>query len=67
MPSFEHDVTLTIEFEVFCAKCGAGLCHQSTTGITSGRGRLYVSIEPCDTCIATAHDEGYNDGVKENE
>lgn len=64
MPSF--DTTVEVEFEVFCAKCGAGLCNQSTTGITPGRGQNYVSVEPCDTCLSIAHDEGYNDGVAEN-
>ena len=66
MPSFSVDATVVVDFEVFCAKCGAGLCRYSATGTTSGRGQNYVSVEPCDTCLENARNEGYNDGVNEN-
>ena len=63
MPSFA--ATVEVEFEVFCGRCGVGLCRQSSTGTTAGRGHLYVSVEPCDNCLSTARDEGYNDGFEE--
>lgn len=50
MPSFE--------FEVFCQRCGAGLCNQSSTGNTPGRGMPYVRVEPCEKCLEREYDEG---------
>ena len=53
MPEFEADVTVTatVEFEVFCGRCGAGLCGNSRTGSTARRGRLYVEVDPCEACL----------------
>lgn len=56
MPSFE------VEFEVFCANCGAGLCSISTGGNSSRRNMPFVSVEPCPKCISYAEDKGYDCG-----
>lgn len=45
MPSFELD------FEVFCAECGAGLCNQSDTRTSRQRGTPQVTVEPCKSCV----------------
>lgn len=65
------DVTATVDvdIEVFCGRCGAGLCRQSTAGKTSGRGQPYITVNPCKACLAEAetdaHNEGYDEGYKE--
>ena len=67
MPSFEAEITTTVEvdFEVFCAKCGAGLCGQSTGGNTKGRGYPYVSVGPCERCLEAEYDKGHAIGYEE--
>lgn len=61
MPTFNAEVTATheIEFEVFCARCGAGLCSQSKGGNTPRRGTPYVKVQPCESCM----DESFEKGV----
>ena len=54
MPSFD------VEFEIFCS-CGAGLCNQSST--SPGRRNIpFVTVEPCQQCLADAKDASYNQG-----
>jgi len=67
MPSFEAEITTTVEvdFEVFCAKCGAGLCSQSTGGNTTRRRQPYVSVEPCERCLEAEYDKGHTEGYAE--
>lgn len=60
MPEFE----LTVEFEVFCAKCGEGLCNQSTTGKTLRRSHNYVQVSPCEKCLEDVRDNGYEKGYE---
>lgn len=71
MPEF--DVT----FEVFCRECGNGLCNESVTGRTPGRGELFVRVGLCENCRdrirdeamekgrLAGYDEGYADGFRE--
>jgi hypothetical protein len=56
MPEF------TVDFEVYCSKCGAGLCNQSTTEVRRGYPR--VTVEPCTKCLDDAKNEGYDEGYK---
>ena len=64
MPEFE------VTFEVFCHECGNGLCNESVTGCTPGRGELYVQVTPCPYCMESVRDiafekgreKGWNDG-----
>jgi len=53
---------LPLEFEVFCAKCGAGLCNNCTEGRTPRRNVPYIRIEPCEKCLEKAREEGYTKG-----
>jgi hypothetical protein len=54
MPEF------TVDFEVYCGKCGAGLCKQSNTEVRRGVPR--VTVEPCNNCMSDSRDEGYSEG-----
>ena len=49
-------------FEVYCSECGAGLCRNAAN-------RKYeenvIDISPCEACIKSARDEGYEEGYKE--
>lgn len=50
MPEF------TVEFEVFCATCGAGLCSVSEGGNSPRRRHPFVRVEPCAACLEKAED-----------
>jgi len=46
----------SIDFEVWCEDCGAGLCDKTdVNGVT-------VTVEPCETCLKAAKEEGYEEG-----
>lgn len=68
MPTFEvevtDEVTITqeIEFEVFCANCGAGLCPVSEGGNTPRRNQPFVQVAPCEKCLTERFDEGFAEG-----
>jgi len=56
---------ITINIDVYCARCGAGLCNQTT--FNEGRGGFYskdssFSVEPCQKCLDEARQEGYDEG-----
>lgn len=51
MPTIEESVNVSIEFEVFCGTCNAGLCGQSDTRRSRTRGELQVTVEACQDCI----------------
>ena len=52
---------VTVEVEVYCS-CGEGLCLQTTTGETPGRGQPFFTVEACTTCLAKERDEGFQAG-----
>lgn len=49
------------EFEVFCGKCGAGLCMNTTVD----GARVYV--EPYEYCMKEAYTYGYDEGYEKGE
>jgi 2-polyprenyl-3-methyl-5-hydroxy-6-metoxy-1,4-benzoquinol methylase len=63
MPSVTQDVEVTIDFEVWCGTCGAGLCHQ--THERSGG----ITVDACEACIEeaknSARSEGYDEGYEQ--
>lgn len=59
MPSIEVDV----EIEVYCEKCGAGLCGQTTAVRTHRRGLPAFRVQPCQACLDAAENRGYEDGL----
>lgn len=52
MPTFNAKVSteVEVEFEVFCGRCGAGLCSQSTGRNSSRRNTPQVEVMPCERC-----------------
>lgn len=56
MPSFE------IDFSVYCAKCGEGLCNLSNAEQDTKDNRVYVG--PCPHCMEEAKAEGYQEGYE---
>ncbi|MDD4402897.1 MAG: hypothetical protein PHI24_13885 [Desulfitobacteriaceae bacterium] len=52
--------TLEIEFSVYCAECGEGLCNLSDVKQNSWDNKVYVA--PCPRCLERAKDEGYQEG-----
>ncbi|HBV95821.1 MAG: hypothetical protein JL50_11040 [Peptococcaceae bacterium BICA1-7] len=50
MPSFDVEV----EFEIYCSKCGAGLCSNGSTKSIRNTNRL--DMEPCEKCLEFAAD-----------
>ena len=61
MPEFET----TIEFEVYCGTCGAGLCGQSV--VQHGSRGWRVDVEACKSCMDDAKDAGYAKAMDELE
>ncbi|HPD55534.1 MAG TPA: hypothetical protein PLR11_01835 [Candidatus Paceibacterota bacterium] len=62
MPTFrdiEIEITqkIDIDFEVFCGTCGAGLCSESDTRRSRGRGYLQVTVNVCPYCMQKKEDE----------
>jgi len=58
MPS----VTVDVNVELFCGKCGTGICDNGT----QRRNRSgALDIDPCAHCLKVAYDEGHSDGYKE--
>ena len=55
-------VEVDVEFEVYCDKCGKGLCRSTSTKGNS------VYVVPCPACLETerneGHAEGYDEGFK---
>jgi hypothetical protein len=43
------ELTIDIEFEVFCGNCGSGLC--SNTRTSRNRGMDQIVVDLCDKCI----------------
>lgn len=67
MPTVKGDITteVEIEVEIYCMRCGAGLCKQSKAGNTHGRNAPFIEVEPCEKCLETAKEEGRNEGYSE--
>lgn len=59
--------TLELEFEVFCGKCGNGLCNNTREGKTRNRQYPCINVDPCEKCLTESRDDGYNTGYAEAE
>ena len=60
MPTFEAvEVTtsISLDFEVFCGTCGAGLCNQSNTRHSRSRSYAQVTVDVCENCLENARQE----------
>lgn len=49
-----------IYFEVYCAKCGRGLCPLTTVDERSG---VKVEVMPCPECLKAAENDGFDKGL----
>jgi len=54
---------VTIDVEVYCARCGAGLCNQTESTFTRTRQQPSFRVEPCEKCLEAAREEGYDAGL----
>lgn len=65
---------LSLEFEVFCGRCGNGLCNNTRETQSRGRHMPGIQVDPCEKCLESekeaghdeGYDKGYNEGLKEN-
>jgi len=64
MPSITGEQTseVSLDFEVFCGGCGAGICSNCTEGNTPRRGMPFITVNPCEKCLDRSNEEGYNKG-----
>ena len=56
--------TIDVDIEIFCAKCGAGLCNQTEATRTLRRNLSSFRVEPCGACLNAAWEEGQQDGLE---
>jgi len=62
------DITVSIEYECWCDKCGKGLCDVTTVREEKyENGKLRIFVSPCPVCEATAKAEGYQQAKEEME
>ncbi len=52
---------INVNIDVYCGKCGAGLCHQ--TSVRDYRGGHSLDVDPCEKCLSEANGEGYEEGL----
>ncbi len=61
MPTFSVtqtiDADIEVDFDVYCARCGAGLCNQSDTRLSHNRKFPQVTVEPCEHCLEVYAEE----------
>lgn len=57
---------ITVDVEVFCAKCGSGLCRDTSVEY-SIHNIPYLRVAPCEACIEQSRQDGYDDGYTEGE
>ena len=50
---------MLVEFEVWCARYGDGICHL-VSDIDPGK----IQVEPCPTCIEDAEEDAERDGYQ---
>lgn len=60
MPNF------TLDFEVFCGTCGAGMCGETDTRESHRRGMPQATVNACSKCMENAKDEG-RDEIRDGE
>lgn len=56
---------ISVEIEVYCGLCGAGLCGNTTTTRKNRYGSEAFSVEPCERCMKDSYNAGYDKGYSE--
>jgi hypothetical protein len=58
---------IKVNIEIFCDKCGDGLCGNTSARHKSGRySEEAYFVEPCEKCLKEEHEKGWQEG-KDNE
>lgn len=56
---------VTVNIEIYCGKCGTGsICNNATQLNSRGYGNkdVTIEIEPCESCLQSAKEDGYQEG-----
>ncbi len=56
---------IEVNIEVYCARCGEGLCNQTESTTTRTRREPCFRVEPCKKCLDEAREEGHSSGYDE--
>ncbi len=56
---------IEVSIEVYCARCGGGLCNQTEATRTRYRSEPSFRVEPCERCLQEARSKGYDEGLEE--
>ena len=51
---------ISVEIEIYCEECGAGLCNGSRGTKTRMRGQPAFFVEPCKKCLEDSFKKGYD-------
>ena len=62
MPEIEVTVVGSVDIELYCEKCGEGICANGTATLT--RGHPCFRIDPCEKCLSTERNIGYEEGYQ---
>ena len=57
---------IEVNIEIYCAKCGAGICGNATATRTFTRQEPSFRIDPCEKCLQDEYDRGYDDGYDQS-
>jgi len=53
---------ITVNIEIFCDKCGAGLCNNTSARTKPGRySEMAYYVEPCEKCLQEEYERGYKE------
>jgi len=55
---------VSVNVEVYCARCGDGLCNQTEATTTYNRREPSFRVDPCEKCLEVAKDEGDSEGYE---
>lgn len=56
---------IEINIDVYCGKCGDGLCNQTTSESGSYNRPPHFSVAPCERCLGDGYAEGKEEGHSE--
>ena len=59
--------SIEVDIEIYCAKCGAGICNNAEATRTKQRNEPSFRIQPCEDCLEDARKEGHDEGYKQGE
>ncbi|MDE2099282.1 MAG: hypothetical protein KGL39_18660 [Patescibacteria group bacterium] len=55
---------VSVEVEVYCATCGAGLCNETESTTTRSRSVPCFRVSACSVCLERATDNGFDRGYE---